>query len=135
MLKYVHLIEGRLAELPSEIKDSLDPKKIAKLLGESLRQHFAQSGVSATVAGLQATATEMCSAQQQLAGALRELTDKHHGVAAQVGSANQYITYSLEQRTKALDSLMHEFSKRGVFPSGYVVGSGLMMQPWNAWTV
>jgi len=25
--------------------------------------------------------------------------------------------------------------KRGVFPSGYLVGCGLMMQPWNAWTV
>ena len=45
MLEYVHFIEGRLSELPSEIELGLDPQQIAKLLGESLRQHFVQSGV------------------------------------------------------------------------------------------
>ena len=45
MLGYVHFIEGRLAELPSEIEAGLDPQQIAKILGESLRQHFVESGV------------------------------------------------------------------------------------------
>ena len=49
-LEYVHFIEGRLAELPSEIEAGLDPQQIAKILGESLRQHFVQSGVPDTVA-------------------------------------------------------------------------------------
>ena len=40
MLGYVHFIEGRLAGLPSEIEVGLDPQQIAKILGESLRQHF-----------------------------------------------------------------------------------------------
>jgi hypothetical protein len=50
MLEYVHFIEGRLSELPSEIEVGLDPQRIAKILGESLRQHFVQSGVPDTVA-------------------------------------------------------------------------------------
>ena len=50
MLGYVHFIEGRLAELPSEIEAGLDPQQIAKILGESLRQHFVSSGVPETVA-------------------------------------------------------------------------------------
>jgi len=107
MLEYVHFIEGRLSELPSEIEVGLDPQQIAKILGESLRQHFVQSGVPDTVAGLQATALAMGSVQKQLSGVLRDLTDC--GVAAKVESANRHVVQSLERRTKALDELLHEF--------------------------
>jgi hypothetical protein len=109
MLEYVHFIEGRLAELPSEIEVGLDPQQIAKILGESLRQHFVQSGVPDTVAGLQATTAAMGNVQKQLSAVLRELTDRDGGVAAKVESANRYLILSLERRTKALDELLHEF--------------------------
>jgi hypothetical protein len=109
MLGYVHFIEGRLSELPSEIEAGLDPKQIAKILGESLRQHFVQSGVPDTVAGLQSTALAMGSVQKQLSGVLRDLTDRDGGVAAKVESANRHVVQSLERRTKALDELLHEF--------------------------
>ncbi len=109
MLEYVHFIEGRLAELPSEIEVGLDPQQIAKILGESLRQHFVQSGVPDTVAGLQATTAAMGNVQKQLSGVLRDLTDRDSGVAARVESANRNVFQSLERRTKALDELLHEF--------------------------
>jgi hypothetical protein len=109
MFEYVHFIEGRLSELPSEIEVGLDPQQIAKILGESLRQHFVQSGVPDTVAGLQATALAMGSVQKQLSGVLRDLTDRDSGVAAKVESANRHVVQSLERRTKALDELLHEF--------------------------
>jgi hypothetical protein len=109
MLGYVHFIEGRLSELPSEIEAGLDPQQIAKILGESLRQQFVQSGVPDTVAGLQATTAAMGNVQKQLSGVLRELTDSDRGVAARVESANRHVVQSLERRTKALDELLHEF--------------------------
>jgi hypothetical protein len=109
MLGYVHFIESRLAELPSEIEAGLDPQQIAKILGESLRQHFVSSGVPETVAGLQATSTAMGNTQKQLIGALRDLTDRDGGVAARVESANREIVQTLERRTQALDELLHEF--------------------------
>jgi hypothetical protein len=109
MLGYVHLIEGRLAELPSEIEVGLDPQQIAKILGESLRQHFVSSGVPETVAGLQATSTAMGNVQKQLVSALRDLTDRDGGVAARVESTNRQIVQTLERRTKTLDELLHEF--------------------------
>jgi hypothetical protein len=40
---------------------------------------------------------------------MRELADPHYGIASQVESANRQIAYSLEERTKTLDSLLHEF--------------------------
>jgi len=109
MLGYVHFIEGRLAELPSEIEAGLDPQQIAKMLGESLRQHFVSSGVPETMAGLQATSTAMGNTQKQLIGALRDLTDRDGGVAARVESANRQIVQTLECRTRTLDELVHEF--------------------------
>jgi hypothetical protein len=109
MLGYVHFIEGRLSELPSEIEAGLDPQQIAKILGESLRQHFVQSGVPDTVAGLQATTVAMGNVQKRLSAALLDLTDRDGGVAAKVESANRHISNTLERRTKALDELLHEF--------------------------
>jgi hypothetical protein len=109
MLEYVHFIEGRLSELPSEIEVGLDPQQIAKILGESLRQHFVQSGVPDTVAGLQATTAAMGNVQKRLSEALLDLTDRDGGVAAKVESANRHISNTLECRTKALDELLHEF--------------------------
>jgi hypothetical protein len=108
-LGYVHFIEDRLASLPCEIEAGLDPQQIARLLGDSLRQHFVQSGVPDTVAGLRATATAMADAQTKLTRALTELSDPHRGVVAHVESANRRISSTLEERTRMLDSLLREF--------------------------
>lgn len=107
-LSYVHQLESRLAELPREIEAGLDPQKIAKLLGESLRQHFINSGMPETVRGLQTTTAAMTGAQKDLTTALRNLLDTHGGVVAQIESANSRLTYSLESRAKTVDALLHE---------------------------
>jgi hypothetical protein len=109
MLCYVHELEARLADLPSEIEADLDPKQIAKLLGESLRQHFLQSCIPDTVKALQATSSAITSAQKELSTALHNLSDSHGGVVAQVEYANNRLTYSLESRAKTIDALLHEW--------------------------
>ena len=108
MLGYVHELEARISALPGEIEAGLDPQQIAKLLGESLRQHFLQSGITATVKGLQTTGAALTTAQKELSTALRTLSDSHGGIVAQVESANNRLTYSLESRAKTVDSLLHE---------------------------
>ena len=108
MLGYVHELEARISVLPGEIEAGLDPQQIAKLLGESLRQHFLQSGITATVNGLQTTNTALTAAQKELSSALRILSDSHGGIVAQVESANNRLTYSLESRAKTIDALLHE---------------------------
>jgi len=109
MLGYVHELESRLADLPCEIEAGLDPKQIARMLGESLRQHFLRSGVQDTVSALQTTNAAMTSAQKELSTALRTLSDSHGGVVAQVERANNRIEYSLESRVKTMDALLHEW--------------------------
>lgn len=109
MLGYVHELESRLADLPREIEAGLDPKQIAKILGESLRQHFLRSGVQDTVSALQTTSAAMTGAQKELSTALRAWSDSHGGVVAQVERANNRIEYSLESRARTMDALLHEW--------------------------
>lgn len=108
MLTYVRELDSRIFALPGGIDASLDPKKIAKLLGESLRQHFLKTGIPDTAGGLQATAEALATAQKQLSNTLRNLLDSQNGVVAQVDSANRCLTFSLENRASAVDTLLHE---------------------------
>ncbi|MGO9492939.1 MAG: hypothetical protein ACLPZY_11690 [Terracidiphilus sp.] len=106
-LRYVRELESRLSGLPSELEAGLDPEQIAKLLGESLRQHFLDSGIPDTVKGLQATSVAMTTAQRELSTALRDLSDSR-GAVAQIEAANNRLTYSLDNRAKAVDALLRE---------------------------
>jgi hypothetical protein len=108
-LGYVDELESRFADLLGEIEAGLDPKLIARMLGESLRQHFLRSGVQDTVSALQTTSAAMTGAQKELSAALRTLSDSHSGVVAQVERANIRIEYSLESRAKTMDALLHEW--------------------------
>jgi hypothetical protein len=109
MLGYVRELESRIALLPGEIEAGLDPKQIAKLLGESLSQHFLQSGVPDTVKALQATSEAMTSAQTELSKALHSLSDSHGGIVAEVEYANNRLTHALEGRAKTIDALLNEW--------------------------
>jgi hypothetical protein len=61
MAAYTSRIESRLAQLPKELEPGLDPPRIAKLLGESLRQCFQQSGLPDTARALDQSCSEMNS--------------------------------------------------------------------------
>lgn len=52
MEQYAARLESRLAQLPKELETGLDPPRIAKLLGESLRQSFQRSGLPDTAKAL-----------------------------------------------------------------------------------
>lgn len=67
MLGYVHELESRLADLPCEIEAGLNPKEIAKILGESLRQCFLRSGVQETV---ERTADHQCGHRERTEGTI-----------------------------------------------------------------
>lgn len=108
-LDYIRELEARIVKLPGEIESGLAPEHIAKMLGESIRQHFIQAGITESVQGLQATGAAMTSAQKELSTVLRRLSDSQSGVAAQVESANNRLTYSLESRAKTIDALLHEW--------------------------
>jgi hypothetical protein len=108
MCNYVYELEKRIARLPEKIEAGLDAQKIARLLSESVRQSFLESGLPAAARCLQGTSAMMTSAQKELAAALGNLSDSEGGVVAQVEFANNRLTQSLEKRENALDALLHQ---------------------------
>ena len=66
MEAYTTRLESRLTQLPKELETGLDPPRIAKLLSESLRQCFQQSGMPDTAKALGRSCSEMNSIQKQL---------------------------------------------------------------------
>ena len=110
MLDYVYKLESRIARLPEKIEAGLDVQKIARLLSESVRQSFLESGLPAAARCLQGTGTMMTSAQKELTAALGNLSDPKGGVVAQVESANNRFTQSLEKRENALDALLRQLN-------------------------
>jgi hypothetical protein len=109
MSSYVCELEARISDLPRGIKAGLDPQQTAKMLDESLRQHFLQSGIPDTVKALQYTSSAMTSAQKELSTALHILSESRGGVLAQVQYANNRLEYSLESRAKTIDALLDEW--------------------------
>lgn len=109
MLEYNQLLEGRLAALPSEVEDGLNPEKISKLLGESLRQHLAETGIKDAANALQQTASALSSAQKRLAATFVNISDPRQGIAAQVENSNKKLDGLLQERVRKLDYLLHNF--------------------------
>lgn len=109
MLEYNQLLEGRLAALPSEVEDGLNPEKISKLLGESLRQHLAETGIKDAANALQQTASALSSAQKRLAATFVNISDPRQGIAAQVENSNKNLDGLLQERVRKLDYLLHNF--------------------------
>lgn len=109
MLEYNQLLEGRLAALPSEVEDGLNPEKVSKLLGESLRQHLAQTGIEDAANALQQTASALSAAQKRLAATFVNISDPRQGIAAQVEDSNKKLDLLLQERVRKLDYLLHNF--------------------------
>jgi hypothetical protein len=100
-------LESSLSGLPSELEAGLGPEQTAKLLGESLRQHFLNSGIPDTVKGPQATSVAMSTAQREPSTALRDLSDSREAVA-QIEAADNRLTNSLDNRAKAVNAPFRE---------------------------
>jgi hypothetical protein len=112
MAGYVSRLESRLAHLPKELQTGLDPPRIAKLLGESLRQCFQQSGLPDTAKALDQSCSEMNSVQEQLVNVLREVAHRDIGVIEKVRSANDSLLRSMTTRAQQMDDFLVRLEKQ-----------------------
>jgi hypothetical protein len=112
MAGYTLRLELRLTQLPKELETGLDPLRIAKLLGESLRQSFQQSGLPDTARALDQSYSEMNSVQKQLVKALRELDHPDIGVIAKVRSVNDSLLRSMATRAHQIDDLLGRLERQ-----------------------
>jgi hypothetical protein len=105
-------IESRVAQLPKELETRLDPPRIAKLLGESLRQRFQQSGLLDVARALDQSCSEMSSVQKQLVSVLREVAHPDIGVIARVRCANDSLLRSMTTRAQQMDNSLSRLEKQ-----------------------
>ena len=112
MAAYTSRLESRIAQLPKELETGLDPPRIAKLLGESLRQCFQQSGLPDTARALDQSCSEMNSVQKQLVNVLRELAHPDIGVIAKVRSVNDSLLRSMATRAQQIDDLLGRLERQ-----------------------
>src|SRR5258708_39772977 len=103
MEQYASRLESRLSQLPKELETGLDPPRIAKLLGESLRQCFQRSGLPDTARALDQSCSEMNFVQKQLANVLREIAHPDNGVIARIRRANDSLLRSRTTRAQQMD--------------------------------
>jgi len=112
MAGYTSQLESRISQLPKELETGLDPPRIAKLLGESLRQCFQQSGLPDTAGMLGQSCSEMQAIQQKLVNVLHEVVHPEGGVIAKVRSANESLLRSMASRAQQIDDLLARLEKQ-----------------------
>jgi len=112
MAAYTSRLESRIAQLPKELETGLNPPRIAKLLGESLRQCFQQSGLPDAARALDQSCSEMNSAEKQLVNVLRAVAHPDIGVIAKVRSANDSLLRSMTTRAQQMDDFLVRLEKQ-----------------------
>ena len=112
MAGYASQLESRLAQLPKELETGLNPPRIAKLLGESPRQCFQQSGLPDTARALDCSFSEINSVQKQLVNVLREIAHPDIGVIARIRSANDSLLRSMTTRAQQMDNFFVRLEKQ-----------------------
>jgi len=112
MEQYATRLESRLTQLPKELETGLDPPRIAKLLGESLRQSFQRSGLPATCSALSQSCAELDSVQKQLLNVLREVAHPDVGVIARTKSANDSLLRSIATRAQQMEDFIVRLEKQ-----------------------
>ena len=112
MEQYTSRLELRVAQLPKELETGLDPPRIAKLLGESLRQSFQRSGLPATCSALSQSCTELNSVRKQLLNVLREVAHPDIGIVARTRSANDSLLQSMAIRAQRMEDFLVRLEKQ-----------------------
>jgi hypothetical protein len=112
MAGYASQLESRISQLPKELETGLDPPRIAKLLGESLRQCFQQFGLPDAAGMLGQSCSEMQATQKKLVNVLHEVAHPEGGVIAKVQSANESLLRSMATRAQRIDDLLGRLEKQ-----------------------
>jgi hypothetical protein len=93
--EYCAKVESRLANLPKEVADSIDPDAVAKAMSESFRQQLAASGLQETASLLKAAVItlkslsgEVSTALKPIAATFSEVTKKLLVTARQIEDEN-----------------------------------------------
>jgi len=109
---YCAKVEARLANLPREIADGIDPATVAKAMSESFRQQLAASGLQdtasllkAAVITLKSLSGEVCTELRPLVATFSDETKKLVAIARQIDEENARV-FQQRKVTRWLGALL-----------------------------
>jgi len=131
-IAYQKQLETRIAELPEEIAKGISTEAIAAKLGESLRQHFQQTGLPAVAEAIGVQATTLRHASKELSAAVDEFANSRTGVVPRVNEALRSMKSNLENAGDHIRAQMNGLGKElyrtiavlcvGALGIGFVMG-------------
>jgi hypothetical protein len=103
--QYHSELEDRLNRLPEEVAVGIAPQNIASRIGESLRQHLANTGIEPTVDALQKVGTDTQEAARQLRSAFDTIASDRDGVVPKMDKAVTAMTNDISRATNSIRDL------------------------------
>lgn len=107
-LAYQKQLEERLAQLPEEIAQGIQPETIAEKINESLRQKFARTGIPETGEALEAASKKMKLAAADFDKTSKQLTDRYTGLAPKVEQETDRIIQATGRLREATAQLARQ---------------------------
>ncbi len=128
---YQARLDERLAQLPDEIAERLQPHSIAAAINESLQQQFRRSTIPATEQALEITAKRMDGVLDGFSDRLEKLQEAYRNAAdAMVSTNNQAIKTVLREGQRLSRQYTWPFYAVAAFILIVTLLSGARLQYW-----
>jgi hypothetical protein len=135
-------LDRRLAALPAEIAEGINPEAIAGTINESLRQQFVQSTIPETAQALAVAAAQIKKATADFGRTASALGDSYCGAAEEarqaIGTLESTSSHAISSTKRSAEELLRIFHQEYRW-SLYVlsslalvigIGLGMMFQHW-----
>ncbi|HMJ21161.1 MAG TPA: hypothetical protein VK513_04610 [Terriglobales bacterium] len=94
---YHQKLDARLARLPAEIAEGVDPEELAEAMSESFRQQIAATGLDDTARLLSASVAGLRTVSAELATSVRPLTNQYAGIGTVISAELTRLTNASAQ--------------------------------------
>jgi hypothetical protein len=106
-------LDQRLAQLPADIAEGINPEAIAATINESLRQQFVQSTIPATAEALAVAAAQIKKSTTEFGRSANTLGDSYHGAAEDarktISNLESTSSHAVNSTRRAAEELLNVF--------------------------
>jgi hypothetical protein len=110
---YQAQLDQRLVQLPADIAEGINPKAVAAMINESLRQQFVQSAIPATAEALAFAAAQIKKVTSEFGRSASTLGDSYRGAAEDsrraVANLESTCSHAMSSTKRAAEELVRVF--------------------------
>jgi hypothetical protein len=134
---YQAQLDQRLAQLPAEIAEGINPEAVAAMINENLRQQFVQSTIPETADALAVAAAQIKKSTAEFGRAASTLGNSYHGAAEEarkaIGNLESTSSHAISSTKRGAEELLRIFHQEyrwslyALLSVALVMGIGLRM--------